>query len=260
MSPTKTNEATYIVETIKVADLEVDKRVQRDELQMKKVDTIVANFNADALGVAHVSRRRTANGEHLGDFVIDGWHRKEAVHRVSEGTGALVCHVYEGLTLAEEAQMFLDLNYGNQPTQLEKHKARLHTEDETAVRVEDSVHKYGWDIRPIPGNGNVNAIMKLYQIDALSQKMGADPDLLTLTFLTITRAWEHDRYGAQSVILEGISRLHAEHGSKIDIDHLIDRLKNYKGGPQRLHAEARQFANNTGMKVSMAVAWLHPYT
>jgi hypothetical protein len=253
---TKADERTYTVEELKVADLLVDTRVQRDGLQQMKVDNIVANFNPDAVGVIHVSRRQTPNGDLIGDYVIDGWHRKEAVVRVTEGAGTITAHVYEGLTLAQEAQMFLDLNYGNQPSPLEKHKARVHADDEQALRIEQRVHNYGWDISPVPANGHVNAIQKLYQLDNMSQKMGADPDLLTLTFLTITRAWGTERHASQAVILEGIGRLHSEYTSKIDVDHLIDRLKNYKGGPRRLHEEARQFANTTGQKVSMAVAWL----
>jgi hypothetical protein len=77
-----------------------------------------------------------------------------------------------------------------------------------------------------------------------------------LTFLAVSRAWANDRYGAQSVILEGIARLFNEHGSKIDIDHLVDRLKTYKGGPRRLHAEAQQLKSSLGGKVAMHVSWI----
>lgn len=249
----KTLESTYTVERLKVADLLVDKRVQRDEFQAKKVDKIVANFNPDALGVIHVSRRTD------GDYVIDGWHRKEAVYRVTDAAGDMVCHVYTGLTLAEEAQMFLDLNEGNQPSPLEKHKVRVQTGDTQALRIEKAVHAYGWAVSPIPAGGHVNAVRKLYQLDELSEKAEGgplDPSLLQLTFLTITRAWGNDRHGSQAVILEGIARLYLEHGSKIDLDHLVDRLKNHKGGARKLHQEATQFTMVTGGRVAMAVAYL----
>jgi hypothetical protein len=249
-----TLEHTYTVEELKVADLLVDKRVQRDELQPKKVDFIVSHFNPDALGVIHVSRRKDG-----GDYIIDGWHRKEAVYRVSEAKGTIVSHVYAGLTLAQEAQMFLDLNYGNQPSPLEIHKVRVQTGDKQALRIEGAIHAYGWAVSRIPANGHVNAIKKLYTLDDLSEKAEGgprDPSLLQLTFLVISRAWNNDRYASQSVLLEGIARMFDEYGSKVDVDHLVDRLKNYKGGPRKLHLEARQFANTTGQKVSMSVAWL----
>jgi hypothetical protein len=167
--------------------------------------------------------------------------------------------VYKGLTLAQEAQMFLDLNYANQPSPLEKHKARVSAEDEQALRIEASVHAYGWAVHPHAATGHVNAINKLYRLDEISQNAPGgpkEPSLLQLVFLTITRAWSTDRYGSQAVLLEGLGALFNEHGSKIDVDHLVDRLKNYKGGARKLHAEAKQFANTTGGSVSMSLAWL----
>ena len=109
------------------------------------------------------------------------------------------------------------------------------------------------------GGGHVNAVQKLYQIDNLSQTAEGgprEPSLLQLTFLVITRAWGNDRFGAQGMILEGIARLFNEHGSKVDIDHLIDRLKHHPGGPRQLLVEARQFALPLRWKVSMAVSYL----
>ena len=244
---------TYTVEKLKAADLLVDKRVQRFGVQPKKVDKIVARFNVDALGVIHVSRRKD------GDYVIDGWHRKEAVIRVTDGTGEIVAHVYTGLSLAEEAQMFLDLNEANQPSPLEKHNARESAGDVQALRIREHVHAYGWAIRPDAAPGHVNAIGKLYQIDDLSEKAEGgplDPSLLQLTFLVISRAWDNDRFAAQAVIIEGIARLFLEHRSKINTDHLIERLKEHRGGAHKLHQEAVQMTIIRRGKVSMAVAEL----
>jgi hypothetical protein len=249
----KTAESTYKVEELKCTDLLVDRRVQRDQLQPKKVDAMVANFNPDAVGVIHVSRRTA------GDYIIDGWHRNEAKIRVTEGAGTITAHVYEGLTLAQEAHMFLALNTKTLVNPLDKHKARVSAEDEQAMRIEQHVHAYGWAVHPDAAPGHVNAIQKLYQLDEMSQNSTGgprDPHILQLVFLTISRAWSNDRYASQSMILDGLGRLYLEHGSKIDTDHLVDRLKNYRGGPRKLLAESRQFANTAGGKVSMAVAWM----
>jgi len=252
--PRNVTEHTYTTEEIKVSDLDIDRRVQRDGLKKKKVENMVRRYNPDALGVIHVSRRRTEGGVVLGHFVIDGWHRMEASRITTENTGSLVCHVYEGLTLADEAQMFLDLNYGDQPTALDKHKVRVTGGDEQALRIEEAVNKYGWKISPVPNNGHVNAIIKLYSLDELSQKIEAEPDLISVTFLVISRAWGVNRHGSQAVILEAIGRLFAEHSSKIDVPYLIERLKIYPGGPEALHTEAARLASITKGKVSMAVA------
>lgn len=249
-------EHNYVVEEIKVSDLDIDRRVQREGLKKKKVENMVRRYNPDALGVIHVSRRKTENGALVGNYVIDGWHRMETVRIVTENAGTIVCHVYEGLTVADEAQMFLDLNYGDQPTALDKHKVRVTGGDPQALRIEESVNKYGWKISPVPANGNVNAIVKLYALDELSQAIEAEPDLVSVTFLVITRAWGIDRAGSQAVILEALGRMFAEHSSKIDVPYLIERLKVYPGGPQALHMESARLASITKGKVSMAVASL----
>lgn len=249
-----TPQHTYTVETVKVSDLDVDRAVQRDELKPRKVEMIVRNYNRDALGVLHVSRRRTANGALVGMYVIDGWHRMEATRRVTDNTGEMTAHVYDGLTLAEEAAMFLALNDRTAVTALDKHKVRVAGGDEQALRIEEAVRAYGWKVSGVPADGNVNAIIKLYAIDELSQALEMEPDLIRATFLVITRAWGTDRHAAQSVILEGLASLFAEHGSHIDVPYLIERLKVYPGGAATLHAEATHLARVTHTKVSMMVA------
>lgn len=241
----------YTVEEVKVGDLYVDPRVQRDALSTSKVNGFVKKFNADALGIITVSQRADR-----GYYIVDGQHRVETVRRVNDGGGTVTCHVYTGLTLEEEAALFLALNERTNVLPLDKHKVRVTEGDPQALRVEEAVHKYGWKISPVPNNGNVNAIQKLYALDTLSQKIEAEPDLISLVFLIITRAWGNDRHGAQSVIMEGLGRLLAEHGDRINIPTLIEKLKNYRGGPQALHAAAAAYANLTKGKVSMSVAHL----
>lgn len=252
----RTKQHTYTTETVKVNELDVDRRVQREELKKHKVEGIVRDYNPDAVGVIHVSRRRTENGALVGLYVIDGWHRMEATRIVTDNTGELPAHVYEGLTVAEEAQMFLDLNNSTQISAMDKHKVRVTGGDPQALRIEENVRKYGWHVNLTPGDSNVNAVLKLYQLDELSQALEVEPDLVSATFLVITRAWGTDRHGAQAVILEGIAALLVEHGSRINFDRLIERLRDYKGGPRALHTEAANFATTTKGKVAMAVAFL----
>lgn len=246
---TKATEHTYKIEVLKVSDLQVDPRVQRDGLRVRKVQEIDKKFNPGALGVLVVSRRRDR-----GVYIIDGWHRHEVLRR--KGIEEVTCHVFEGLTVPEEALMFLDLNYADQPTLLEKYKARITAEDEAAVRIDQIVSSRGWKVSPVPTNGNINAVGTLLRLDELSTKVEADPHLIDVTLLVITRAWGIDRHGSQSVILEGIGRVLAEYGDKVNINVLIEKLRDRPGGPATLHAEAAQLASVRKGRVSMAVAEL----
>jgi hypothetical protein len=243
------SKTTYTVETLKAADLEVDRRVQRDNLKAKKVEEMVKNFNPDALGVLTVSRRK----DH-GLYIIDGWHRNETVRIVTDNTGEVVCHVFTGLTVAEEAQMFLDINYGDQPNIHEKFKASLVAGDPESLQIDQIVRSVGWAISGSPNNGNINAIKSLQRLQALSTKTEAEPNLVLLTLKVITRAWGNDRFGTQAAVLDGLGRVLSEYGSRIDFDSLVERLAVTKGGPQGLIGAARNLASTKSMRTSMAVA------
>ena len=97
---------SYKEAVLKVGELTVDPVVQRTRLSEPKVRKIFANFNPDALGVITVSLRKD-----LTYVVLDGMHRVEAVRRLTDNTGTMAAHVLEGLSLAEEAEIFLDLNF-----------------------------------------------------------------------------------------------------------------------------------------------------
>jgi len=245
------NPGIFTEEDLSVKDLTVDRRVQRSSLNLSKIDRIVLRFNPGALGVVTVSRRKDRSS-----VVVDGAHRVEAVRRVTENRGTVRCHVFTGLTLAEEAQMFLDLNHTSKPLYIDQFRVRIEAEDPIAVGISKIVHSYGWTISPLAANGNINAPAALERLWRLSERLELEPHLVQLTILVVTRSWGTERAGVQGVILDGIGRLLAEHGSLIDIDTLIERLRLFKGGPSQLHIEATQFAALQKMRVSMAVASL----
>lgn len=242
---------SYAEETLKVADLIVDHDIQRFKLDLAKVERIVANFNPAAVGVITVSRRK------FGDqIILDGWHRVQAIKELTDGAGTVLCHVHEGLEVAEEAQLFLDLNAGNQPTLLEKFRARKVAGDPVAQAIAEITAAYHWSVDPEPRSGNVQCVGALERIYRRSEKMESDPNQLLAAFLVITRAWDYDRFGAQAVILEGISSVYGYYGSKLNLDRLVEQLKVYKNGPHGLHTDATQMAKIRHGKVSMAVAEL----
>ena len=245
------SKTTYTVEQIAANELRVDRRVQRDDLNQRKVDNIFADFNEDALGVIIVSRRKND-----GDYIIDGWHRDEAAKR-KDGGYLLTCHVFEGLTLVQEAEMFLDYNYSDKPSLLEKYKVRLAAEDADSMLIEEITRNRGWKVDPQPAPGHIQAIGALYRINEMSKKVGADPHLLDAVLLVITRAWGNDREAAQAVILEGLARVIAKHGDKEGvIPRLWEQLRDRSGGVSQLHIEATQMAKMRRGRVTTAVAEL----
>jgi hypothetical protein len=240
---------TPVRKQIPVSALTVDTKVQRSQFDQKRVEKIVANFNEAALGVVTVSERDDGSLK-----IVDGWHRWEAVRRVTDNQGELDCEVFSGLTLAEEAQLFLDKNYTNAPKILDKFRVRVTKGETFATEIADILRSYHWEIASTIGNGNVNAVGALEKIHALSKVKESDPPLLQLVFLTINNAWGQDRYGGQAHIIVGLGSLFAEHGSLIDVSRLVNVLKHWKGGPEGLVTNAKASAALHGMKVGYAVA------
>jgi hypothetical protein len=240
---------SYTVEELKVSDLQVDHRVQREQLKSKRIEDMKRNFNPNALGVITVSRRKDR-----GLYIIDGWHRTETVRQLTDNVGTVTCHVFEGLTVVEEALMFLDLNFAEKPNVMDKFKVRLEAGDETAVLIDNMARAFDWRVKSAPGDGNIQAIQTLERLNALSIKIEAEPNLVHIVLLVVTKAWGHDRFGTQAVVMEGLGRLFAEHSSRINVTRLIEKLKGFKGGPRSLHGSATESARHRGIRVPMAVA------
>lgn len=239
----------FELEWIKVKDLEVDPEVQRAALDRGKVDKIKRQFNPGALDTIAVSRRNRVT-----QVIIDGWHRWTAVRELTDNEGEMLCRVFEKLSPQEESWLFLDLNYGNQPNILDKFRQRLRAGDAVATEVDKLTKAYGFVIQPGGGQGTLQCVGALERIYNRSIKGDFDPNLLQLTLLVVSRAWGNDRVATQAMVLDGMSHFLAEYTSLLDIDRVIQKLKNYPGGSDGFLNDAQEWANTRHMRVPLAVA------
>lgn len=236
---------------VSVNDLSIDPEVQRFHFNPRKVEAIVKNFKADTLGRLTASRRNAAT-----IIVVDGWHRWEAVRRRTDSTGTVPVRVFEGLTRGEEAQMFMDLNPGNQPTALDRYRMRLIIGDPIIKAVDEAVHKYGWTVHPMPGNTHLQCVKALERIQLASAKLDGREDLLSNTMLVVSRAFGHERVAGTATLLEGVAAFLAEHtnNKRFDLDRLIAQLKDFPDQAHGLLNDAGTVARMSKMRPSMAVA------
>lgn len=236
---------------VSVNDLQIDPHVQRWHFNPRKVESIVKNFNPDLLNLVTVSQRNAAT-----KVIVDGWHRWEAVRRLTDSTGTLHARVYEGLSQAEEAQMFLDLNPGNQPTALDRYRMRLIIEDPVIVAVDKAVHEYGWTVHPVSGPSHLQCVKALERVQILANKAEVNEGLLANTMQVITRAFGHNRENGSALLIEGLAAFLAENRNRkqFNQDRLIEQLKGYSGGVFALMADAQQVARMSKMRPPMALA------
>lgn len=241
----------FVDTELSVNDLTVDPQVQRFHFNPRKVEAIVKGFNPNLLNLITVSKRNAATY-----IIVDGWHRWEAVRRLTDSTGTIRARVYEGLTQAEEAKMFLDLNPGNQPTAMDRYRMRLIIGDPVIVAADKAVHEYGWAVHPLPGTSHLQCVKALERVQILANKSEANEGLLGDTMRVISRAWGHARENATAILIEGLAALLAEvRGLKqFDESRLIAQLKSYSGGAFGLIGDAQQVARMSKMRPAMAVA------
>ena len=243
--------ARYEDREVSVNDLTIDPEVQRWNFNPRKVENIVKNFKPEVLDIVTVSKRNAATM-----VIIDGWHRHEAVRRLTDSTGTLHCRVFTGLTKAEEAQMFMDLNPGNQPTALDRYRMRIHTGDATILAVDKAIHEYGWSVHPMPGPSHLQCVKALERIQVISDKEEANADLLRDTMLVTTRVFGHAREAGTATLLEGIAAFLVENRKlkQFDQDRLIEQLKQYPGQAFGLIGDAQTVSRMSKMRPAMAVA------
>jgi uncharacterized protein DUF6551 len=233
-------------EVIPTDKLLVDPRVQRS-LDVKKAQFMSSRFNPQAMGLVTVSLR----SDHM-YYLIDGQHRVEAARRANDGHYDVLCQVFEGLTVPEEAEMFLALNATTKPSYVDRFLVRGTAGDEDVLGILASCNDYGFAVRRLPANGNIMAVAVLEKLWKVSKEHNLEPDLVRQTLLVIKNAWGSDREGTIGTLLEGIGALISENRRIIDLDRLATKLAEKM--PLSLLTEARTFAAARNMRVPMAIA------
>ncbi len=241
----------YTDELVSVNDLQVDPKVQRWHFNPRKVEEMVRNYDPNKLGRLTVSRRNPVTL-----VIVDGWHRWETVRRVTDSTGKVESRVFEDLSVAEEAQMFLDLNPGNQPTALDRYRMRLVIGDPVITAVDEAIHAYGWQVHPLPGKTHLQCVKALERIQVYANEAEVREGLLANTMLVVTHAFGTEREAGMATLLEGIAAFLSEYRNdkRFDQDRLVDRLKEYPSGAFGLIGDSATSARLNKTRAPMAVA------
>lgn len=253
------NSSKYEEIDVPVGQLTIDDRVQRANFSNARVIKIVRDFNPDALGRATVSDR--GHGELI---VLDGQHRIEAIRRRTDGLGSMPCKVYSGLSLQEEAKLFLDLNDGKMPTLFDRYRVSVTGDDETTVAIDRIVHSHGLTVSQghasYAKRGTINAILALRKVYSLQVFPEGEEDetvsVLDWTLRTITGAWGNEAAGLVTAVLEGTGRLIYRYWATIELDRLEKAMQTFPGGPVALLAQARQMSSLNRLKVWQNVGQL----
>lgn len=198
----------YEYDVLDIGDLIVDPAYQRD-LKPQQLKRMVSHFKPSLLGTITVNVRKNSD-----IALIDGQHRVATLAQI--GRRRIAACVFEGLTRAQEAELFSDLqNERRNTTSVEKFNARL-VFDKQAKDIRKIAGESGWEI----GNNGLRCIAEL---DKLYARDG-DGSILGRALRASKRAWPEAaaKEAAHGSIISGLGRFIAEQNP--DDERLITRL------------------------------------
>jgi hypothetical protein len=229
-------------------NLMVDPEVQRSVDHVWVRRELEKGFKPNALGAIVVSSRK--NGTY---HVIDGQHRVELCKEFGYAQ-PLDCLVYKGLSLSDEALMFLVLNNRRTVPPLDRFKVRVIQGDEAAIAINTALQDQGWKLQAAKSRGSFSAISSLEKVytgwgRVPAKNIGSVQSVLSV----IAAAWDRDPNGAHAAIVTGLGLVLIRHGNKVDLNKLVSEMA-LAGNPSALVGRARSLRDYSGGKIGDAMA------
>lgn len=213
--------STSLLRDLKVTEFSVDPSVQR-QLNEPRVKYLTSKFNPKMLGLFTASKRLDGR-----IYVLDGQHRMAAA-RAKNYSGYVATRVYENLTIAEEAQLFLDLNDQRRVNALDKFNVRATMGDPAAVALKNALESVGLRVSGQHTGGMFAAIVSLERVYQGFMSYAQEPriDLVEAVLTILTRAYgAENRTAFQANTVQGIGLIIHIFGKRVDADELVAALR-----------------------------------
>jgi hypothetical protein len=236
------------VRWVSVAEIGRDERVNTRPVDNGWVDAKVREgFDPNRLGVPTVSRRKD------GSYVfLDGQNRGELLRRAGWPSQKIQVRVFENLTLAEEAALFLGLNDNRQVMPVYKFLARVTAGEEHAVAIDSIVRSAGWHVSDTGSGTGIAAVRSLETVyHATPKQLGR---ALSATLRVGTEAWGFKSEAVNGHVVHGLGMVHVRFADQLDTPALIKKLCEFPGGPSGLLGKARGLRQYQGGTVANCVA------
>jgi len=221
-------------EEVRVSDMKVSKDAQR-KTNMRRVEKMAANFDPFAIGTLLLSKRA---GEY---WVIDGGHRWAMLNKIGWADQLLTCTVYHGLTVSEEAALFLKFAERVNLNSFERFRISLVSKDEIACSIQAVLDSLNMKIYLGPGKNTVSAVAALEAVYTNSGRnkqrntegTGRYHHVLRDTLKTLREAFGEDSTSFDGSLIRAVGMiLHHTQGAA-DLDRLV-KVMARTGGPAQL--------------------------
>ena len=225
---------------VRISDMKVSPAAQR-EFRPHWKDHLVASFDLTKMGVPTVNNR---DGSH---FVVDGQHTTEALRDLGFGDELVQCWYYEGLSEAEEAELFLVLNDRLSVNVFDKFNVGIVAEREVPSDIDRIVRSLGLSVNKAKGDGSIGCVGTLTQV-----YRAGGPKALSRA-LRITRDSFGDP-GYQAAIIKGLGLVCQRYNGELDDSTAIAKLGGMRAGATALMSKAITTQKQTRKPIGDCVA------
>jgi hypothetical protein len=215
--------------------------VQR-EFRQSHADKIAANLDLNKLGFPVVNHRDDIY------WILDGQHRIDAMKQNGFEAYELECEVYEGLTDAEMADIFLGRDARRQIPPFDKFLVSCTAGYKRENDIKRAVETNGQKIsrQRDEGISTVGALGKVYD--------RAGDGVLGQVIRTINLGFGGDPLGFDRSVIEGLGLVYNRFNGRTQEKQLGQRLSNLKQGARELLRRAEALKERTGNQKKHCVA------
>lgn len=231
------------IQKVALGKMIVSDSAQR-ELKQYRVSTLLKEFDIELLGLPVLSFR---DGVY---FIVDGQHRIAALKDwLGEGwePQLIECRVHDGLTEAQEAKLFLDLNNNLTVKAFDKFKTAVTAGLPIETAVKKIVESEGLSIGKTKTDGAIGAVTTLTKVYSRS---GGSTLARTLRII-------RDAYPAapfEGIVIDGIGHLCDRYNGALDDQAAVAKLGSVRGGMTSLLAKADTLHKQTKQNRAHCVA------
>lgn len=233
------------IESVAPDDVTTDPRVNTRPVDRAWVNRKMREgYDRERIGVPTVSARPE------GVFIwLDGQNRGALSVAAGHGASKIDMQVFRGLSLSQEAELFLGLNDNRRVAPIYKFLAEVTAGRPDALEITRIAAEYGWTVSDAGGASNIAAVGALNTVYRSSPQAGATLDAV---LHVITQAWGHTSEASNAHMLVGLaSVINASPG--LTLEALVRKLAAVDGGPSSILGKGRGFKSATGCTVSQGV-------
>lgn len=252
------NAAWDVIRNLNIRNLEVDETYQRKERE-GWTSELASKFEPCLAGVITVNRRK--NGKL---YIVDGRHRREAALRA--GYTSLPAQVYDGLSLRDEARLFLMLNNQRRVTEGQKLQSQIAAGDPDAIALARMIRRAGlvplYDKCGSRRRYGFRAFSKLKEVihNNTDRSTGICNKHTVVRILTLlAKTWDGNPESITQRFLLGLDKIVREHGDRFTDEEWISRVGRAKPEDIRRAAYAMARAGRYNWEECFAQAMIDEY-